>query len=163
ARYEGLDLWFRVRRLFPAPAASAKALLLLLGLLLSATPAHANGRRDALAYARKEVARITKEGKDTADYTNGRRWAGDLTRIGERLDRDAGNQEGRFRWFEQAVTEFSTATKDRALKILAELDRRLALVEESLPSEEETPTPLTKEQLRGLLPKSEPLKREKRP
>jgi hypothetical protein len=163
ARYEGLDLWYRVRRLFPAPAASAKVLLLLLGLLLFATPVQADGRRDALAQARKEVARITREVKDTEDYSNGRRWGGDLTRIGERLDRNAGNQEGRFRWFEQAVTEFPTATKERALKILAELDRRLALVEESLPPEEDTPTPLTKEQLRGLLPKSEPLKREKRP
>jgi hypothetical protein len=154
ARYEGLDLWYRVRRLFPASAKGLTRVALLgLGLLaLAASPAWADQRRDAVQDARKEIARITQEVRDARDYANGRPWLSDLRRVAERLDQESSAQPGRFRWFEDALTAFARANQQEALHILAELDRRLDLIAESLPAEDGSGPALTKEQLRALLP-----------
>ncbi len=149
ARYEGLDLWYRVRRLFPTPAKSAA--LILCALFLCSSPARAEQRRDALAHARTEVGRITQEVKDAKNYVSGRPWLEALRSVRTQLERDLNAPPPRFQWFEPLLTEFRTADRKRALALLGDLDRRLSFIEDSL-LPEEGGTELTKEQLKALLP-----------
>lgn len=155
ARYEGLDLWYRVRRLFPAGAKSAAATALALAaLFLTATPAAAaDGRRAAVRQARASLQQITGEVKAADPYPGGDRWAERLEDVAEKLDEYGSRQRGRFRWFEEAIPAFRKANRAGALRVLGDLDRRLSLVEECLAAPEPAPGGgVTKDQLRALLP-----------
>lgn len=153
ARYEGLDLWYRVRRLFPDDRRAALVLLLSLGAaLLGTRPAHADTRLDTVRAARTELRQIAAEIKNTADYRDGSPWVARLTDIGARLDRDGSDRPGRYRWFTQALTGFARQTKEGALEVLADLERRLALIEDSLAPPDDGAKPRTKADIKALLP-----------
>jgi hypothetical protein len=157
ARYEGLDLWYRVRRLFPVGAKSVatSAGLILLALLVGTSPAKAaDARLATVRQAREDIKKITTEVKAAEPYPGGERWEDRLEEIAERLDRQASRQRGRFRWFAQEIPGFLKANRAGALGILGNLDRRLALLEESLsvPEPPANSGGVTKDQLRALLP-----------
>jgi hypothetical protein len=155
-RYEGLDLWYRVRRLFPASGKSlAGAVLLALGALMMATAsARADDRRkEVIQGVREEVVRIAKEVKEADPYPGGKRWLPRLQELGKKLNEDAGTRRGGFLWFEQSITRFDRADRPTALDILRDLERRLALAEEVL----KTPDApggkgKSKEEIKALLP-----------
>jgi len=124
ARYEGLDLWYRVRQLFPAAAA-----LVLLGVLTAPASAADGGPRAAVGAARQVVATVRAEVHAADPYPGGQRWLPRLRAAGGTLARDP----ARLRWFDQAVTDFAAAAeRPQALAILADLDRRLLLLEDTL-------------------------------
>ena len=154
ARYEGLDLWYRVRRLFPAGEKSAAAVVLLFGLLLGAAlPAWAaDAPSDGLRQARQEIARLRKAVEAEQPFPGGAHWSGQLRALAAHVDRESGRRAGPVRWFARSVAEFEKArTRSQALALLEDIDQRLGLVEESLAAEGNDP-PLTREQLRALLP-----------
>jgi len=154
ARYEGLDLWYRVRRLFPATDKGATVALALGAVVLLATPARAADERlDTVRAARKELAAITSAVKAAEPYRDGNPWSNRLREQAELLDQKGGRQRGRYRWLDPAITAFETANRAGALRILADIDQRLALTEESLAPPPEGSTPArTKDQIKALLP-----------
>ncbi len=129
---------------------------MLLLFVTASSPAHAADERlPAVRAARAEVQRITDEVKAARPYANGQPWMRHLRDQAARLDREGGRQPGRFRWFTAALPAFETANQETALRILAGLDQRLALVEENLlPPEDQRgeATQLSKQQIKALLP-----------
>jgi hypothetical protein len=157
ARYEGLDLWYRVRRLFPVVARRA-AVAVLLGLgvaLLVPAVAAADGRLDSVRAARRELAAIIKEVQDTEPYRNGKAWTARLAALADQLDRDGSGRPGRYRWVTQALTGFEDKDKNGALEVLRGIDRRLAVIEDSLnqpPEEAGAGQTRSKADIKSLLP-----------
>jgi hypothetical protein len=154
-RYEGLDLWYRVRRGFPSGEKSlAGALLLALGLALLAPAARAaDSQQQAVKSCRREVAQITKQIKDADAFVPGR-WLPRLQEVGRQLNAAAAEgRPGAYRWFERSLTGWAKADRAKALEILADLEQRLALAEETLAVPEEPGGPAkSKEEIKALLP-----------
>jgi hypothetical protein len=125
-RQEGLDLLFRVQRLFPG-AARASAVLLL--ALLPATATAAPTADDVKA-ARAEVRAVTDEVRAAEPYPGGGRWAVRLNRVARRLERAGG--EAAFAWLRRDLENFADRGRDGALQVLSAIDARLALLEDTL-------------------------------
>jgi hypothetical protein len=182
-RREGIDLFYRIQRVFPAADAAPAAvgpsarqvgamLLALAGTLLAAPAASAaESERDAVRAARTVVQAIRMEVKAAQPYTGGGPWEGRLRAVAGRLERGGGAD--RYAWFRQALGGFGRRSRDEALDLLGSLHNRLALVEDSL-SERAGPDPQKVKSLvrhegepRGSGParaekkKAEPPKREK--
>jgi hypothetical protein len=141
-RHHGYDLWYRVRRLFPAlprGRAGAAALGFAVLLLAAGTGRAADARLTLLRGVRQELARITDEVKAADPYPGGARWAGRLHELGERLDREA---PGRYPWFAEEVKDFAGNKRGEALDLLEDLDDRLAQA--------------LKDELKGLLSETTP-------
>lgn len=156
ARFEGFDLWHRVQLHFPTSARrGAAAGMVLLGLLLPAV-AHAEDRLSVAREARQEVRHITREIETAEPYPGGERWAGKLDVLARRLNAPA----ARYAWFSRAIEGFAHRQRTGALEVLADLDRRLALVEESLSLPREQPAGeaggnrLSRDEIKKLLPHS---------
>lgn len=124
ARSEGLDLWFRVGRAFRTGAA------VVLALLLAGTASAAT--LEQVRTARLEVERVRAEVTKADPYPGGRAWAPRLNATARSLDARGSATKGPFRWFYTGIDGFADRGKDAALRALAELTQRLALVEESL-------------------------------
>jgi hypothetical protein len=170
ARYEGLDLWYRVRRVFPVPdKARVGAVVLAIGLaLLSAAPGHAAAkdsdeqRLTAVREARQKVDAIQKEVEQAEPYPGGDRWAPRLRDVARGLDPAGSPGKGPYRWFYQAIDGFGRRTREGAVQVLTDLSRRLALAEEELspPSDADaaeaagqTRPLLSREEIKALVPK----------
>jgi hypothetical protein len=156
ARFEGLDLWYRVQRLFPIPHKSrAGAVLLAVGVgLLLATPARANpDRLTVVRGARAQIQKIIKEVEEAKPYPGSGRWLPRLREVGEDLERAAGPNPKRSPWFAQALAGFEHRGQQGALHVLEELDDRLALLEETLtPQGQESPArSLSNKEIKGLV------------
>jgi len=157
ARYEGLDLWYRVRRLFPLVDRRA-AVAVLLGfsaMLLAPAVATADSRLDAVRAARRELAAIMKEVQDTEPYRNGKAWTARLAALAAQLDRDGSERSGRYRWVTQALAGFERQDKNGALAVLRDIDHRLVAIEESLnqpPEETGAGQTRSKADIKSLLP-----------
>jgi hypothetical protein len=153
ARYEGLDLWYRVRRLFPVRPASRTpepgdqpargvrrqaalplALILALGGLFGTGQwAAAAEPLDTVRQVRAGVEAVRREAAGAEPYPGGQRWSPRLTSLGRALDPAGTASKGAYRWFFQAVDDFAARREQQAgLAMLAELERRLRLLEESL-------------------------------
>jgi hypothetical protein len=160
-RYEGLDLWYRIRRLFPgsaAPAGGAAVLLLAIGaVLLGALPGWGADRLTVIGDVRKEIAGIERDVAAVEPYPgDGGRWVPRLRSLAERLDKEGGARRDGYRWFRQAVERFRRCrTRDQALDVLHDMDGRLALIEQSLkqraPDSAARPLP-SKEEIKRMLP-----------
>src|SRR5579885_1996261 len=127
-RHDGLDLAYRVRALF-----RAAAVLALGGLLLGAGPARAEDNRlAAVRQLRTKLSQLTEEVKAADPFPDGRH----LVRLRQLDDRLRQIEEGhaeRVRWFDRAAEEFGRQRgRDGALRVLGDIDERLALMEESL-------------------------------
>ncbi|HZT80045.1 MAG TPA: DUF4129 domain-containing protein [Gemmataceae bacterium] len=155
-RYEGLDLWYRVRHhLSTAERGRAgAAVVALAALLLLAAPGRADDAKlEAVQAARQEVAAVRGEAEKAEPWPGGGRWAGRLRAAGERLKQAGGGPAGRHAWYDRAVTEFAKNDKEDALKTLDTLDRRLAYMEEGLkPPPADGCRLLTPEEVRETLP-----------
>jgi hypothetical protein len=168
-RHEGLDLWYRVRRHFPA-ARSVGAALLLLGLFAGwAAPVRAAA--DPLSAVRKvraDLDQIRADAKQAVPY-RAEEFGDRLHALAVRLDRDVAERPGRFRWFDETVTTFARQNRDAGEETLTNADRRLGLVEDLLAAEAaQNKSGMTREQIRALLPsdvaqKEKPKVREQQP
>jgi len=154
-RYEGLDLWYRVRRAFPRSDWSRTGGILIAfgAVFFGAAPGHAeDARLTAVRSARQEIAAITNEVQAAQPYPGGARWVPRLRTIADRLDREGSSHRGRFRWFERAIAEFPRRPQAEAAQLLQNVDTKLALIEQSLPTDEDE-TPLrSKDEINALLP-----------
>ncbi|HEY7152921.1 MAG TPA: DUF4129 domain-containing protein [Gemmataceae bacterium] len=157
-RQEGLDLQYRVQRIFvginrqDAKDAKKKTerraksvnnlsfLCLFLGVLgvlavcSPRTDAADDGQRETVRSVLQGIETIRDEVRETEPYPGGQRWVGRLRGLGEKLMGDGGAR--RFRWFDQAITDFGDRQKDDALFVLDDLHRRLSLLEDSLAAED---------------------------
>ncbi|HTU88932.1 MAG TPA: DUF4129 domain-containing protein, partial [Gemmataceae bacterium] len=141
-RQEGLDLQYRVQRAFsgssPAPrplgsgekycSLTVAALLFLLGGMARAeeTP------QETVHAVRQEIEAIRAEIQKTEPYPGGQRWLDRLRSSQAKLSQLGRGAPRRFRWFEQAIDDFADRKKEDALRLLDDLRRRLALLEDSL-------------------------------
>lgn len=152
-RHEGLDLRYRIQRCFPVGSSTSRIVgLLLLGCSLAA-PSAAGAVELPLAEvqrARAEVQEIQREVTSTDPYPGGKHWQARLHKIAARLVRDVGSRRERVRWFEAAIEEFTQRPREDALRVLEQLDGRLALLEDSLTPHEGKS--LSREEIRQLLP-----------
>ena len=160
ARTEGLDLWYRVRRLFPLDVKSLAGMMLTLvvGLSWSFGTVHAaDGKLRLIREVRSELGRVVVEIKSTDPYADSSRWTARLNSLAERLE-CSGPEKSHFKWFRGSLKGFGKLGREAAVGVIATLDDRLALVEESLTtaaageSEIEPRPALSKEELRRLLP-----------
>jgi hypothetical protein len=154
ARYEGLDLWYRVQRAFPGgERGRTGAALLAVGLVLaSAGPALAQADSlERVREVRQRVQEIAREVKAAEPYSGGGRWTGRLADLADRLEGTAPAGAKRYRWFRQALDGFALRQKESAVQVLDRLEARLALVEESLAGRPEQPL-FTREQIQKLVP-----------
>jgi hypothetical protein len=160
-RYEGLDLLYRVQRLFPVAERSRTTVLLLLVagavLILTVPLRAADQRTEAVQAARKEVSRVSDEVRAAEPYPGGERWTTRLQTTADGLKRAADGRAKRYAWFDQAIDDFARQNRRGALQTLEKLDSRLTLIEESLATDQSQegdggPHPLSPEEMRKLLP-----------
>jgi hypothetical protein len=132
-RYDGLDLWFRIEQSFPLGRAGKAGVLLLAAgaLLLAAGPVQGSTRLRTVREARVDLAAVAREMKEAEPYPGGKEWQEQLETIGDRLDA-GGARQGRYRWYFQALEKLGDKDRSADLKVLRELDARLAVVEDSL-------------------------------
>ncbi len=137
-RQEGLDLFYRVQRVFPSgeavPAGRVvSAVLALAGLFLTAGPARAGEPPlEAVRAVRAGVQAVREEVRKAEPYPGGGRWVGRLRDLGRRLERSGDGSGRAFRWFGAALDGFNDRNRDDALRVLDDLQRRLAVAEEAL-------------------------------
>jgi hypothetical protein len=136
ARQEGLDLLYRVQRVFGTSVpqvrqTSAVLMALVVGWLLTPTLVQAVETSVEVRQVREGVARIRGEVKAAEPYPGGARWDPRLQALGRRLTTALGNPL-RSRGFHQAIAGFRDRKQQDALQILADLEDQLALLEEIL-------------------------------
>jgi hypothetical protein len=144
ARFEGLDLWYRVRQVFPLPEKGrAAAGLLVLGTLLAmAAPARAadpGERLRTLRAVRQDLDGVRQEVEAAKPYPGGNRWAPTLQGLARRLDPAGGPTHGPYRWFYQGIQGFAARDQQSAVEVLTGLGRRLEAAEQSLALQPEAP------------------------
>jgi hypothetical protein len=179
-RYEGLDLWYRIQRHFPAsraPSSSAQGreaaakglgmLLLAVGAaLVGTTPLRGADRLTVVREVRETIAqKIEPEVAAAESYpADGGRWTPQLLQLAERLEKEASTRRDGYRWFRKAVERFRHCrSRDPALDVLHEMISQLALIEQSLEQRTERGPdgvagrpPRSKEEVRRLLPPESP-------
>jgi hypothetical protein len=165
-RHDGLDLAYRVRALFPVFDKGRGAVVLALGgLLLLAGPARAeDDRLTAVRWLRTDLGRLTEEVKAANPFPGGGRYLPRLRKLGDDLRKmEAGHAE-RVRWFDRAVEDFGQRDRAGALRVLGDIDERLALMEESLePGEGEGVPRRSRAEIKELLPDAGDAARAKSP
>jgi hypothetical protein len=125
-RQEGLDLFYRVRRVFPTaeragPVRIVGAVVVAL-LLFAATAATAAGpQADTIRAVRAEVETIRDEIRDAEPYPGSGHWLARLQRLASRLE------DGD--WFRRALDGFAARDREGALQVVDTVLRRLALME----------------------------------
>ncbi|HEY7424410.1 MAG TPA: DUF4129 domain-containing protein [Gemmataceae bacterium] len=153
-RQEGLDLQYRVRRIFEginrqdakdakkktekrAKSANNPSLLRLslgvLGVLAVCSLRADAGQLETVRSVRQGIETIRAEVKKAEPYPGGQRWVGRLRDLGGKLT-EAGDAR-RLRWFDQGIKDFGDRKKEDALFVLDDLRRRLSLLEDSLAAE----------------------------
>jgi len=154
-RREGFDLRFQIEQLLNVGRFSNRPIeswLLALGtFLLLAGPARADDDRlGAIRGVRQELGKITREVREAKPVPRRRPLGAAPAELANRLEEEGG-QGRRFRWFDQAVEGFTRRKAAEAVQVLGDLDRRLALVEESL-AERARGQALSREEIKKLLP-----------
>jgi Domain of unknown function (DUF4129) len=137
-RQEGLDLLYRVQRAFSAadPKRAAVVLAVVSGWLLGAAlpiwAAPPIDRAATVRMVRQDVEQMRGEVKDADPYQNGAALERRLAALGGKLEKAWDGEEVRFPWYRMTVEGFKNKTQRDALLALDELQRRLALLEETL-------------------------------
>jgi hypothetical protein len=155
-RQEGLDLLFRVRRIFPT--ARLIGLLLALSFLCSSV-GHAADARSALQQARQDLHTIHVQVENADPFPGGQRWQPRLRELSSRLERAVPGGPRRIRWLNEAVEDFGKlATQKETLRSLDSIDRRLGLLEDSLTRRrtDAEGRPLTSEEVKSRLRREPP-------
>jgi hypothetical protein len=158
-RYEGLDLWYRVQRLFPEVQRS-KAILLLAFcalLLCSAGTLAEEPRLEAVRKARQEVRAVRGEVRVAEPYPGGARWKPQLQTALDSLKKDG--KAKRPERFDKLLDQFAKRDRRGALETLNTLDDQLGLIEDSYTADvangEDARRLLGPEEARKLLPERE--------
>ena len=113
---EGLDLFYRVRRLFPlAEKQSVGAVLAVVVGLALASPARAS---ELVVVARNELAGITAEVKLADPYPGSDHWLPRISALADRLEEEGGNEH--FAWFRR---ELAGVAERRPRRDAGDLDR----------------------------------------
>jgi hypothetical protein len=149
-RQEGLDLQYRVQRLFavgrkpdrssPIEAARTAREVVRVGLVVVTTafvliaPQTAAGATEVetVRTVRQEVETIRDEVEKAEPYPGGQRWQARLQRLSARLAEVGDGEARRVRWFDRAVSGFAAKPRAEALGVLDGLQQQLALLEETL-------------------------------
>lgn len=155
ARFEGLDLRYRVHQVFPI-AQAAKAGAGALSLLVLVCPARAaSSELDAVRHARQGVAAIASEMTSAEPFPGASRWAGRLQEVGKGLDQAAGSRG--CRWFHEALAGFAGRNKQDSLRVVHNLQSCLDIWEVSLArdaSASSGPPALSRDKIKELLPQA---------
>jgi hypothetical protein len=133
-RQEGLDLRFRVERVFAVVGKRSAALLLAVGLGAFAGPGRLSAAEqpsDVVHTVRVGVERVRADVRAAEPWPGGKRWVPQLQALGRRLDRSGAGDARSLRWYGQAVEGFGERNRADALRVLNELQRRLSLLEET--------------------------------
>jgi hypothetical protein len=151
-RLEGLDLFYRIRRVFPAAERAGPVLgvLALAALLFAAPAARAAGTDlETVRAVRIEVEKVREEIRSADPYPGSGHWLNRLQRLGSRLE------DGE--WFRQALEGFAAREREGALHVVGELQRRLLALEDALALAHRQPgaggPAATPEEIRSLLRK----------
>jgi len=137
-RYEGLDLWHRVQRLFPLTVRSrATPGVIAVALIVAfAAPLHADdGLSEAVAAARRSVAKIAEEVGAAEPYPGGARWVPRLRAVAASLEAASDGRPKRFAWLDRVVESFPRRQRSDALETLDEIEQRLALLADACASD----------------------------
>jgi hypothetical protein len=134
-RQEGLDLRFRVERVFAVAGRKSAAVLLAVGLGLFAGPGRlsaADAPLDVVRSVRAGVERVRDEVKAAEPWPGAQRWAPQLQDLGRRLERSGAGGARGVRWYRESIEGFGERNRADAQRVLNQLQRRLSLLEEAL-------------------------------
>jgi hypothetical protein len=132
-RQEGLDLLFRVQRAFPLPGRKTAGTLAAIVLaLFAATARAAEPTLEAVRAVRQGVEAVTKEVQEADPYPGGGHWERRLQELARRLEQAGDGDARRYPWFASALKGFHERSQADAVEVLRGLQRRLALLEETL-------------------------------
>jgi hypothetical protein len=162
-RYEGLDLWYRVQRLFllTVRGRAGAATIALAALLLVGGPARAQDRQlEAVQNARQKIGSIKAEVEQAAPPRRAA-WKRELGAIGESL-KSAGDRPERYVWFDKAVEDFGSRAGADAVRVLDRIDERLALIEDGIIARNQLDPNRATRDIRKLLPDAPPPAEEKK-
>ncbi|HEX5272878.1 MAG TPA: DUF4129 domain-containing protein, partial [Gemmataceae bacterium] len=123
-RYDGLDLAYRVRTLFPARSAA-----LLLVLVGAAARAEAPDPRSTVREVRDGVVALRDEVTSADPYPEDGRYQKRLDALGARLKKAAPDTA---RWFDRSARGFGRLDRPDALAVLDDLEQKLTLLLESM-------------------------------
>ncbi|HZU37189.1 MAG TPA: DUF4129 domain-containing protein, partial [Gemmataceae bacterium] len=155
ARFEGLDLHYRVQQVFGTrTVARVSAMILALAAGLAWTSQANAAPLDVVRQAHQEVSAIAGEMAQATPFPGAARWAGRLTNVATQLDAVVGGRG--CRWFREAIAGFSGRTQADALRVVRDLEARLQVWETSLARDhEEGQAGFSKDQIKALLPKEQ--------
>jgi hypothetical protein len=146
SRFEALDLWLRVEENFSTRTITTDAASLALAFLFVG-PASCQDL-PGIQQAKQEIAQVRQEMRSADPYPGGKHWLPELRRIGQRLQ-----QTGGFQWFDNQLDKLSDNDRAADLQTLEAMQERLRLIEQSFHPAGEG-RPLSKEQIKALLPKA---------
>jgi hypothetical protein len=170
-RQEGLDLRFRVERVFAVVGSKSAAVLLAVGLALLAGPGRLSAAEqplDVVREVRAGVERVRDEVKASEPWPGGKGWVPQLQALGRRLERSGAGDARGLRWYGQAVEGFGERNRADAERVLNQLQRRLSLLEAALadaPAEAGAPggPRLSRDEVKDLLRRQATAPEHKRP
>jgi hypothetical protein len=152
-RQEGIDLLHRVQRSFAATRHKA-AVVVGMALVLLVYPTHswADEAHDTAHKVRAGVVQVRREIEKMAPYPGGARWMERLENLTDQLEDSVPHGETRYRWFRDALVQFAQRNQAGAIRVLKDLEARLAVVEDSLTGPGAGQAGPTAEEIRQLLP-----------
>src|SRR5262249_17918266 len=113
-------------------------------------------RIDTLKQARSDIERISKEVQAADPYPGSGRWLPRLQQAARAVERGVASRGNAFPWLDAAVKRFEEADQKTPLAILGDLDKRLALLQESYEAPNDAGSSLTPEQIKALVPRDRP-------
>jgi hypothetical protein len=137
-RQEGLDLFYRVRRVFPTTEAAAAtrtagavalacAYFLSGGNLSAAAPT-----LDTIRGVRIGVGKVQQEIKAADPYPGSGHWERRLRNLASRLERAEPEPVGNPRWFSESLDGFGMLPRATALQVVGDIHQRLLSLEDAL-------------------------------
>jgi hypothetical protein len=148
ARHEGLDLWLRVERAFPARTAARIGSAVAVLLLLVPSAAAAEVSPSTLKRVREEVHKL----HEAEPYPGGPAVQARLQALADELDPHGSTARGDFRWFHRDIETFRRLPEAEARATLEQMERNLMLVEQNLGRREGQGHRLTRDELKSLAP-----------
>jgi hypothetical protein len=156
ARFEGLDLQYRVQQVFPIrPAAKAGAALVALTIVLTCAGTAAADQRTTIGHARQEVTAIADEMDTAQPFPGAKHWVGRLEVVAKELDQAAGPHG--CRWFREGIAGFAGRNQADAIRVVHDLKSRLDVWDADLAREAAEaggPPALSKNRIKSLLPRA---------
>jgi hypothetical protein len=163
-RYEGLDLWYSVQRLFALTVrgrTGVAAIVLAIWFVVPGSVQAQDRQLKAIQNARQGIAELKTEIGRTAPPARDAVWKQKLDTIGGTL-KGAGDKPERYVWYDKAVEEFGRRSGTDAVQVLDRIDARLALIEDGLVARDQLEPNRSAGDIRKLLPEAAPAAEEKK-